>query len=240
MVPPGARGRVSADPERDLNQPRRRPGGSRSRQWRPASPAARPSGCGTGRQRVRLRRSRVGCSGAAPTGSTPPLAVAGHGRGRDPHAELAYADGGDHRSRQACDLRRPGRFGAARFQDGSITEFLGGGALPEPTWWSTTSARLCLGRARVRVRARRRAGAGRVPGSAAARGRPPLPAAPTARTPSACGPRPSMRPSWSLRSTEVCRGKLQNTTPAKALASREPPRAICKAQKSLPRWPVDP
>jgi hypothetical protein len=65
----------------------------------------------------------------------PPWQALGAGGGVIGMQELAYADGRVtiDRDKTVIPLTRPERFGAARFEDGSITEYLSGGVLPEQT-----------------------------------------------------------------------------------------------------------
>ncbi len=65
----------------------------------------------------------------------PPWQSLGMGGGAIGVQELAYAEGrvSIDRDKAVIPLSSPDGFGAARFQDGSITEFLSAGALPEAT-----------------------------------------------------------------------------------------------------------
>ncbi len=99
------------------------------------------------------------------------------------------------RDKRVVPLSRPEGFGAARFEDGSITEYFCAGALPEQAE-RVRQVRLRLGRARVQPRSRRRAGAGRLPGRAAVQGQPAAAGRGQRRgCGERCGPRRSTRPS---------------------------------------------
>ena len=131
---PGARGRLSADSERDLDaqgiqagvkmkvsafaagQPGQLVGlAALSDQQRFAEPLK-------GRLFLALRPFRV----------NPPWQELGMGGGAISVQELAYADRTVviDRDKRVIALSRPEAFGAARFEDGSITDYLSSGTLP--------------------------------------------------------------------------------------------------------------